>query len=534
MTLVYGSLNIVQRRELWQDLKQISRSTNVPWCVGGDMNATLSTDERYSWRSSRGPDRDFCRFVEEVALNDLGFIGPPFTWRRTGVASRLDQVLGSSSWLEIFPNAAVKHLNWYKSDHRPLLLQLDGFRWKQRGERPFRFLAAWVLNERFSPFVSESWRNDLAWGVNVDQFTTACEKWNGQVFGHTTARKRQLLRRLNGITRTEERFGLTRELEDLQKSLWQQLDEVLVQESLIWAQKARSEWLVDGDRNTRFFHSRANGRRKRNFIGALKGEDEAWVYDCDRIKEMVVSHFSTVFREEQARRPTLCCSVSFPGWELGEERWQGRVVAGSLVDTQSGVVRWKHERSGVFSIKSAYDVMNASPEGEERSWQHLWKMGIVPRCKSFMWLAYRINFLLTKNEETRQLWVAVVDPRYLHRFFQSELLGWIRGNMHRVQDRGKEDWGVLFCTLCWMIWQRRNSRIFENVILSNEAILYRANSIIATMKSARDRMRGVNLNGRAVGIRDEVWEPPDRGWVKCNVDGASTHDLLATCGGFSG
>ncbi|KAI9081744.1 hypothetical protein K1719_036292 [Acacia pycnantha] len=156
MTLVYGSPNIVQRRELWQDLKQISRSTNVPWCVGGDMSTTLSTDERYSWRSSRGPDRDLCRFVEEVALNDLGFIGPPFTWRRTGVAT---------GWVQV----------------------------------------------------------EAAWGETI------------QVFGHTTARKRQLLRRLNGITRTDERFGLTRELEDLQKSLWQQLDEVLVQESLIWA-----------------------------------------------------------------------------------------------------------------------------------------------------------------------------------------------------------------------------------------------------------------------------------------------------------
>ncbi|KAI9113036.1 hypothetical protein K1719_015968 [Acacia pycnantha] len=163
MTLVYGSPNIVKRRViLWRDLMQLSLFVHVPWCLGGDINAILATDKRSSWGSSRCPDREFCKFVEDVALNDLGFIGPPFTWKRTGVASRLDRVLGSNSWQECFPNAVVKHLNWYKSDHWPLLLQLDGFREKPRGERPFRFLAAWVLDERFSPFVSGNWKSELS------------------------------------------------------------------------------------------------------------------------------------------------------------------------------------------------------------------------------------------------------------------------------------------------------------------------------------------------------------------------------------
>ncbi|KAK4265443.1 hypothetical protein QN277_026496 [Acacia crassicarpa] len=309
MTFVYGSPHSIPRRALWRDLLQLSHSIQMPWCVGGDFNATLSVDDRCSRSSPCSPDREFCRFLEEGSLNDLGFVGPPFTWRRTGSASRIDRVLGSSSWQDTFPNAVVKHLNWYKSDHRPLLLQLDGCRQKRRGDRPFKFLAAWVLDERFPQFVGANWRNNLTWTENVDQFITACGKWNGQVFGHTSARKRHLLRRLDGITRTETRFGLTTELEGLQSTLWKQLEEVLVQESLLWAQKARSDWLVDGDRNTKFFHSRANGRRKQNFIGALKGHDDIWVYDGDMIKEMVISHFSTVFMEEETQRPPLRCSV---------------------------------------------------------------------------------------------------------------------------------------------------------------------------------------------------------------------------------
>ena len=84
---------------------------------------------------------------------------------------------------------------------------------------------------------------------------------------------------MNGITKIEARFGLTLELEELQRSLLKQLEEDLLQESLIWAQKARSEWKVDEDRNTQQFHSLANGRQKRNFIGALRGNDDVQVYN---------------------------------------------------------------------------------------------------------------------------------------------------------------------------------------------------------------------------------------------------------------
>ncbi|KAI9124130.1 hypothetical protein K1719_005430 [Acacia pycnantha] len=51
---------------------------------GGDFNATLASDERCSWRSTRGSDREFCSFVDDAGLHDLGFVGPPFTWKRIG------------------------------------------------------------------------------------------------------------------------------------------------------------------------------------------------------------------------------------------------------------------------------------------------------------------------------------------------------------------------------------------------------------------------------------------------------------------
>lgn len=44
---------------------------------------------------------------------------------------------------------------------------------------------------------------------------------------------------------------------------------LLDKEVKMWAQGSRIMWLNDGDSNTRFFHSQASQRRRRNYIRNL-------------------------------------------------------------------------------------------------------------------------------------------------------------------------------------------------------------------------------------------------------------------------
>ena len=41
------------------------------------------------------------------------------------------------------------------------------------------------------------------------------------------------------------------------------------EEEQYWSQEARINWLQEGDKNTKYFHAVAKGRRKRNKIGNL-------------------------------------------------------------------------------------------------------------------------------------------------------------------------------------------------------------------------------------------------------------------------
>ena len=59
--------------------------------------------------------------------------------------------------------------------------------------------------------------------------------------------------RLNGIQRVVA-VRPSSSLLDLENNLLKDLDVVLGQEQELWALKSRINWMVQGDRNTAFFH----------------------------------------------------------------------------------------------------------------------------------------------------------------------------------------------------------------------------------------------------------------------------------------
>ena len=96
--------------------------------------------------------------------------------------------------------------------------------------------------------------------------------------------------RLAGVQRklsTAAHGGLIK----LEKKLRKELLEVLEQEHLLWFQKSRSRFLIDGDRNTKFFHISTLVRRQGNQVMALKDNNGVWVGDQRTLAEMASNFF---------------------------------------------------------------------------------------------------------------------------------------------------------------------------------------------------------------------------------------------------
>ncbi|KAJ8430461.1 hypothetical protein Cgig2_003043 [Carnegiea gigantea] len=63
----------------------------------------------------------------------------------------------------------------------------------------------------------------------------------------------------------------------------------------MWAQRAKANFLMHGDLNSRWFHTRANMRRVTNLISGLRREDGSVAKNEDDIEAEIVDFFSKLF-----------------------------------------------------------------------------------------------------------------------------------------------------------------------------------------------------------------------------------------------
>jgi hypothetical protein len=72
-------------------------------------------------------------------------------------------------------------------------------------------------------------------------------------------------------------------------------------------QRAKKQWVKDGDRNTSFFHRAIIKRRRKNTIVSIKDENNVLQYMPDRISTTFVNYFRSIFASTQTSngRPFL-------------------------------------------------------------------------------------------------------------------------------------------------------------------------------------------------------------------------------------
>lgn len=176
------------------------------------------------------------------------------------------------TWIGRYENATLHHLNPLKSDHCPILLKLgDGWSRQVWKETNFFFQSAWLTHETFSKLVEDTWKMGMDWSEAVNSFTSAAKVWNYNVFGNIFRKKERILKRLEGIDRAIER-GSNRDFQPLQRDLWLEYEDFLLQEEMYWHQRARCDWLALGDKNTHFFHMATKMKKKRRNIEMLKDD----------------------------------------------------------------------------------------------------------------------------------------------------------------------------------------------------------------------------------------------------------------------
>jgi hypothetical protein len=168
-TGMYGEFKWEDKYKTWDRLRRIHQQNSLPWIVMGDLNEILYNHEKEGGRAR--PERFMKAFhdaMDDCNLEDVGFVGDPFTWNRGTMRERLDRGIANQSWIQMHDKAAIIHLEYNHSDHRPLLLDTDYCTINIGPINPNSrsFEAWWLKEEGFFDVVIEKW--DAAHRETID------------------------------------------------------------------------------------------------------------------------------------------------------------------------------------------------------------------------------------------------------------------------------------------------------------------------------------------------------------------------------
>lgn len=157
MDVTYASPRLAGKIELWNELKSLQIAP--PWCIVGDFNSVMCSDERSPPGKSLAC---FQKWMHTKSLIDHGFNGPKYTWSRGDDIqqrmARFDKAFSNMNWQWMFPEASVMHCPHFYSDHYPILIRTRSTNPVMLGKRPFRFEVAWLLHWDFISFTEKNWK----------------------------------------------------------------------------------------------------------------------------------------------------------------------------------------------------------------------------------------------------------------------------------------------------------------------------------------------------------------------------------------
>jgi hypothetical protein len=309
LTCVYGEPRVEQRHHMWETLCGLQSRFDLPWLVAGDFNECMWGFEHFS-ATPRAENQmtAFRDTLEICGLADLGFSGVPHTYdnKRAGNANvkvRLDRATASNSWRNIFPYYSVKHVVTPCSDHVALIIKGEQELPQQRPKRCKQFEIMWERDHALPEIIKKAWDSiDGIYDLGdieraLGSTMTKLHEWSKKKFGSV---KDELEKSRSQL---EELMNMNADRQEIRR-VTDRMNELLYREEMMWLQRSRLTWLKEGDRNTKYFHSKSVWRARKNNIRQLVDDSGVAHVDVGIMQSMATEYFQQLFTADNDLDPT--------------------------------------------------------------------------------------------------------------------------------------------------------------------------------------------------------------------------------------
>ncbi|GKE93277.1 putative RNA-directed DNA polymerase, partial [Tanacetum coccineum] len=258
---VYGPHPTSKKGELWNKLEDMINGFKAAWCVFGDFNEVNEQDDCLNTQFQARESDEFNEFIANTHLIEVPLGG----WRFTRISddgmkfSKLDRYLVSDEFKYLWGGLAAVVLDRKLSDHCPIVLKDIDVNF---GPKPFKALDIWLEESDIESIVAG------AWSINQKRSLGDVE------------RKAWMDVRRKWIKTDKEKAGILK-------------------------QKSRMKWDIEGDENSKYFHSVVKRRNNKNSIRGLM-INGVWSEDPEVIKEQMFTFYKSKFSKKEGDRPSFC------------------------------------------------------------------------------------------------------------------------------------------------------------------------------------------------------------------------------------
>ncbi|KAJ9542842.1 hypothetical protein OSB04_029348 [Centaurea solstitialis] len=307
---VYAPNLVSLRKETWDRLQHVIANDDVRWCAFGDFNEVRDPSERLNSEVNLSGMREFNDFISNSGLIEAPLLGRKFTRiSDDGIKfSKLDRFLMTVDFSFLRKKLRVKALDRGLSDHVPILLEEDK---ADFGPSPFKFYDSSLLEDDLGSVMEQNWKcekqsefPDQVFRDKLKGVKGAIKVWCKSKFGHLDSQIEEAKSKSSKLEKEAETNGWSASDKDRWLLYRKQFMELDKKRTKMQSQKAKINWLAEGDENSKFFHAAIRKCERRNGITGLL-INGSWSEEPSRIKEHIFDTFRNKFSSIIGNRPNL-------------------------------------------------------------------------------------------------------------------------------------------------------------------------------------------------------------------------------------
>jgi hypothetical protein len=258
----------------------------------------------------------FNAWVDMWSLIEIGLTGRTFTWsnnQENRIMSKIDRIFVSTEFEALFPLASARALPRIGSDHTPIVW--DSGIGNPPKKSSFKFEKWWLSRPDFKDIVIKAWSVDRKgmnsldwWQSKVRCFRKLAKGWSANIDAEIRKHKKELMQEYDLLDIKTELHSLCGIESDRLEEILRELNNYWVIEEVKAKQRARDRDIVEGDRNTAYFHAVANQRRRKKQISVLDGPSGP-VTEVKEMLAVATDYYKDLFKWEA--RPDIRLDQDF-------------------------------------------------------------------------------------------------------------------------------------------------------------------------------------------------------------------------------